>query len=266
LLACSETRRAVLVDPVLETVDRDLAVLQDLELELAYTLETHIHADHITSAARLRSLTGCRIAYPTTDMPAEADVAVSEVDPLQVGALAIQPLFTPGHTDGHHSYLIDDSWAARVLTGDALLIAGCGRTDFQGGSAETLVRSVHDKILSLPDDTLVYPGHDYNNRRVSRVGQERARNPRLGGGKKLDEFVAIIGGKAGTGPKHSLAQAACHEFEAFVARLMTVAVVVGLEAVHVDHEEAQRLPFAAGPPKFAVVHAIEGAAGNYGVG
>ena len=106
LIACSATRQAVLVDPVLETVDRDLAALQELELELAFTLETHIHADHITSAARLRSLTGCRIAYPASDMPAAADVAVSEADALHVGAVTLQPLFTPGHTDGHHSYLL----------------------------------------------------------------------------------------------------------------------------------------------------------------
>ena len=192
LIACSETRKAVLVDPVLETVDRDLAVLQELDLELAFTLETHIHADHITSAARLRSLTGCRIAYPAMDQPAEADVGVSEVDPLLVGAVAIQPLFTPGHTDGHHSYLVGEIGAARVLTGDALLIDGCGRTDFQGGCAGTLYRSVHDKIFSLPDDTLVYPGHDYNHRHVSTVGQERARNPRLGAGKSLEEFIGIM--------------------------------------------------------------------------
>jgi len=201
LLACSDNRQALLVDPVLETVDRDLAVLQELDLQLAFTLETHIHADHITSAARLRSLIGCRIAYPATDMPATADVAVSEVDPLHLGTLTIQPLFTPGHTDGHHSYLIDNSCGGRVLSGDALLIDGCGRTDFQGGSAETLFQSVHDKIFSLPDDTLVYPGHDYNNRRVSSVGQERARNPRLGGGKTLDEFVAIMAGLNLPSPK-----------------------------------------------------------------
>ena len=192
LIACSETRQAVLVDPVLETVDRDLAALQELELELAFTLETHIHADHVTSAARLRSLTGCRIAYPATDMPAAADVAVSEADPLHVGAVTLQPLFTPGHTDGHHSYLIGGVDAARVMTGDALLIDGCGRTDFQGGCPVTLYKSVHDKIFTLPDDTLVYPGHDYNQRRVSTVGQERARNPRLGDGKSVEEFAAIM--------------------------------------------------------------------------
>jgi glyoxylase-like metal-dependent hydrolase (beta-lactamase superfamily II) len=192
LVACCQTRQAVLVDPVLETVERDLSVLQELELELAFTLETHIHADHITSAARLRSLTGCRVAYPAIDMPPEADLAVSEVDALPVGAINLQPLFTPGHTDAHHSYLVDDRGTLRVLTGDALLIDGCGRTDFQCGDAGTLFRSVHDKIFVLPEDTLIFPGHDYNHRRVSTVGQERARNPRLGAGKSLEEFISIM--------------------------------------------------------------------------
>lgn len=201
LLACSATRQAVLVDPVLETVDRDLAVVQELGLELAFTLETHIHADHITSAARLRSLTGCRIAYPATDMPAEADRAVSEINPLEVGGVTLQPLFTPGHTDGHHSYLVGGVDAARVMTGDALLIDGCGRTDFQGGCANTLYKSVHEKLFTLPDDTLVYPGHDYNQRRVSTVGQERSRNPRLGAGKCVDEFAAIMAGLNLPSPK-----------------------------------------------------------------
>lgn len=192
LLGCGESRVAVLVDPVLEQVDRDLALLQQLDLKLAYTLETHIHADHVTSASRLRSLTGCRIAYPASDMPDEADVPVSELDPLGFGSLSVQPLFTPGHTDGHHSYLVEIGGTARVMTGDALLIDGCGRTDFQGGCPETLFRSVHEKIFTLEADTLVYPGHDYNNRHVSTVGQERERNPRLGGSKTAEEFVSIM--------------------------------------------------------------------------
>ncbi|MGI9077678.1 MAG: MBL fold metallo-hydrolase [Gemmatimonadaceae bacterium] len=192
LLACSDSRVAVLVDPVLEMVDRDLSVLQDLHLELGYTLETHIHADHITSAACLRSLTGCRIAYPASEIPAEADVGVSEADPLELGSLVLQPLFTPGHTDTHHSYLVEAGGTLRVLTGDALLIDGCGRTDFQCGSAESLFKSVHQKIFSLPGDTLVYPGHDYNNRHVSTVEQERERNPRLGGTRSIHDFVSIM--------------------------------------------------------------------------
>ena len=192
LLACPETRQAVLVDPVLETVDRDLALLQELGLELAYTLETHVHADHVTSAARLRSLTGSKVACPEMDGIACADVGVSEVQPLEVGAIRLQPLFTPGHTSSHHSYLTENPSAVRVLTGDALLIDGCGRTDFQEGDPETLYRSIHEKIFTLPDDALVYPAHDYHNRHVSTVGQERERNPRLGGGKTVEEFVRIM--------------------------------------------------------------------------
>ena len=107
---------------------------------------------------------------------------------------SLQPLYTPGHTDDHFSYLLDSGGGARVFTGDALLIDGCGRTDFQNGDAATLYRSVHGKLFSLPAETLVYPGHDYQQRHVSSIGQERDRNPRLGGGRSLDEFVAIMGG------------------------------------------------------------------------
>ena len=192
LFGCRQTGKAVLLDPVLETIDRDLAALQELELELEYTLETHIHADHITSACRLRSLTGCKVAYPEMDGLACADVAVSEINPLSVGTLALQPLFTPGHTDAHHSYLVDLPGSLRVFTGDALLIDGCGRTDFQDGDATALYRSVHEKIFTLPDDTLVYPAHDYHHRHASTVTQERERNPRLGGGKTLEQFIEIM--------------------------------------------------------------------------
>ena len=192
LLGCPETRQAVLLDPVLETMERDLSVLQQLGLRLAYTLETHIHADHITSACRLRSLVGSKVAYPALDALACSDTGVSEERPLQVGALTFKPLFTPGHTDTHHSYLVELPGVLRVFTGDALLIDSCGRTDFQGGDAATLYRSIHRSIFSLPDDTLVYPAHDYEHRHVSTVAQEKEHNPRLGG-KSLDEFVTIMG-------------------------------------------------------------------------
>jgi glyoxylase-like metal-dependent hydrolase (beta-lactamase superfamily II) len=192
LLACPDTRRAVLVDPVLDSVDRDLATVQELGLTLACTLETHVHADHVTSAARLRSLAGSKIACPEMDDIPAADIGVSEIKPLTVGTITLKPLFTPGHTDAHHAYLVDTPDAVRVMTGDALLIDGCGRTDFQGGCAETLYHSIHDKIFTLPDDVLVYPGHDYHHCHVSTVGQERERNSRLGGGKSVEEFVAIM--------------------------------------------------------------------------
>jgi sulfur dioxygenase len=194
LVACGDTREAALIDPILETVDRDLALLRELGLTLKYTIETHIHADHVTGADRLRDDTGSKVALPERSRANQVDVPVREGEPLEIGGLRLHPLFTPGHTDDHHCYLIEDSAAARVFTGDALMIDGCGRTDFQNGDAATLYRSVHEKIFSLADDTLVYPGHDYQQRRVSSVGQERARNPRLGGGKTIEEFVAIMAG------------------------------------------------------------------------
>jgi glyoxylase-like metal-dependent hydrolase (beta-lactamase superfamily II) len=194
LIGCDETREATLIDPVLETVDRDLALLRELGLALKYTLETHIHADHVTGADRLRDATGSKVAVPQESGARQVDVAVREGEPIMVGKVVLEPLYTPGHTDDHHAYVLRGYEALRVFTGDALMIDGCGRTDFQNGNAATLYRSVHDKLFTLPDDTLVYPGHDYQQRRVSSIGQERARNPRLGGGKTLEEFVAIMDG------------------------------------------------------------------------
>jgi sulfur dioxygenase len=191
LFGCPDTRQAMLLDPVIETLDRDLAAVQELGLRLAYTLETHVHADHITSACRLRSLTGSKVAHPAMEGLPCADVGVAEDSPLTVGTLIFRPLFTPGHTNTHHSYLVERPGVLLVFTGDALLIDGCGRTDFQSGDAATLYRSIHGKIFALPDDTLVYPAHDYNHRHISTVAQEKERNPRLGG-KSLDEFVAIM--------------------------------------------------------------------------
>jgi glyoxylase-like metal-dependent hydrolase (beta-lactamase superfamily II) len=194
LIACNETREAALIDPVLETVDRDLALLRELGLALKYTLETHIHADHVTGADRLRDATGSKVAVPQESGARQVDVAVRESELIAVGTLRLDPLYVPGHTDDHHAYFLHSPDSTRVFTGDALMIDGCGRTDFQNGDAATLYRSVHEKLFTLPDDTLVYPGHDYQQRRVSCIGQERARNPRLGGGKTLEEFVAIMDG------------------------------------------------------------------------
>jgi glyoxylase-like metal-dependent hydrolase (beta-lactamase superfamily II) len=190
LLGCEETGQAVLVDPVVNAIDRDLEALSGLGLTLAYTLDTHIHADHITAALHLKQRVGSKIAAPAIDRLPCADVGVVEGTPLRVGGLELRPLHTPGHTDGHFAYALAD----RVFTGDALLIDGCGRTDFQNGDAPTLYRSVTDKLFTLPDDTLVYPAHDYQHRRVSTIAQEKQRNPRLGAGKTLAQFVAIMAG------------------------------------------------------------------------
>lgn len=192
LLACEKTGEAALIDPVFETVERDLDLVSSLGLKLASTLETHIHADHVTGAGRLRALSGSKAGFPAASGAEGVDFTISEGRPVRIGTLVLKPIYTPGHTDDHHAYLIETAGEAHIFTGDALLIEGCGRTDFQNGDAGTLYRSVREKIFALPEETLVYPAHDYNQRRVSSVAQERARNPRLGNGKTLEEFVAIM--------------------------------------------------------------------------
>lgn len=199
LLGCEGTRLAVLIDPVLATIERDLEELKRHGLTLAWTVETHIHADHVTGAGVLRGRTGCKVA--ATPGAEGADLIVGEGAPIEAGSIRLQPLATPGHTDDHHCYFVEAAGTGRVFTGDTLLIDGCGRTDFQGGDAATLYSSVHGKIFALPEDTLVYPGHDYQGRRVSSVAQERARNPRLGGGKTVEEFAAIMAGLGLPRPK-----------------------------------------------------------------
>lgn len=188
LLGCESTGQAVLIDPVVNSIGRDLAELQSLNLTLGCTLDTHIHADHITGALHLKELTGCRIGAPALERLPCVDIGIEEGKPFELGSLRIDPLHTPGHTDSHFAYRLPD----RVLTGDALLIEGCGRTDFQGGSASALYASVTGKLFALPEDCLVYPGHDYQGRRVSSIGQEKARNPRLGQGRTLAEFEALM--------------------------------------------------------------------------
>lgn len=188
LIGCEHTRLAVLIDPVLPSWERDLSAIHSLGLKLAYTLETHLHADHITAALRLKREVGSKIAVPAMDGLVCADMGIEEGQPLEVGSLRFSPLHTPGHTDGHFAYVLGE----RVFTGDALLIDGCGRTDFQNGDAVTLYRSVHEKLFTLPEDTLVFPAHDYKGRRVSSIAQEKKRNPRLGEERGLEEFVQIM--------------------------------------------------------------------------
>jgi glyoxylase-like metal-dependent hydrolase (beta-lactamase superfamily II) len=161
-------------------------------VKLTYTLDTHIHADHLTGAYRLKSLTGSRIAYPAIDELPCADIGIREDQVFKVGTIEISPLFTPGHTDHHHAYLVDNGTVKMLFSGDALLIEACGRTDFQSGDATTLYNSIHNKFFSLPDETPVYPCHDYEGRFITSIAQEKQRNPRLGNNKSLEEFVAIM--------------------------------------------------------------------------
>lgn len=190
LLGCEETGQAVLIDPVINSIDRDLQVIQQLALRLACTLDTHIHADHITAARHLKERVGSRIAAPAIDRLPCVDLPVEEGRPVQIGSIALHGMHTPGHTDGHFAFRTGD----RLFSGDALLIDGCGRTDFQNGDAETLYRSVTQKLFSLGDEVLVYPAHDYTGRHVSSIAQEKARNPRLGSGRTLEEFKQIMAG------------------------------------------------------------------------
>ena len=188
LLGCEETGQALLIDPVLPTWERELGEVNRLGLKLAFTLETHIHADHITSARKLKDIAGSRIAGPALDRLPCTDVGVVEGTPFRMGSVELTPLHTPGHTDNHFAYLHCD----RLYSGDALLIEACGRTDFQNGDATALYHAVRGKLFALADDTLVYPAHDYEQRHVSSIGQEKARNPRLGGDRTLDDFVRLM--------------------------------------------------------------------------
>ena len=190
LLGCPDTGQALLIDPVLPAWERDLEEIRGLGLTLAYTVDTHIHADHITSAAKLKQMVGSKIAGPAYGKLPCTDVPLEEGKRLTLGSIQLDPLHTPGHTDHHFSYRLDD----RVFTGDALLIDGCGRTDFQNGDAAALYRSITQKLFTLPDETLVFPAHDYTGRHVSSIAQEKNRNPRLGANKPLAEFVRIMQG------------------------------------------------------------------------
>jgi sulfur dioxygenase len=188
LIAEPNTKKAILVDPVLEQVDRDLQLLRELNLSLQYCLETHIHADHITGTARLRELTGCLGMLPEETQVSCADRLIRDGEKLQMGEIVIEAIATPGHTDSHLAYRVNSD---RVLTGDALFIRGCGRTDFQGGDAGILFDSVTQRLFTLPEETLVYPAHDYRGFTVSTIGEEKRWNTRFVGRDRAS-FIALM--------------------------------------------------------------------------
>jgi len=192
LLGCEETGETVLIDPVIDTVVRDLGVIHSLGLKPSYTLETHIHADHLTGALKMKALASSQIVVPAMDQLSCADMGVEEGTVFQVGNIKLYPLFTPGHTSTHHAYLVEDGAHTMLFSGDALLIEACGRTDFQSGDPAALYKSIHEKFFTLPDETLVYPGHDYEGRQITTIAQEKQRNPRLGNNKTEQEFVDIM--------------------------------------------------------------------------
>jgi glyoxylase-like metal-dependent hydrolase (beta-lactamase superfamily II) len=188
LIADSATQAAVLVDPVLEQVERDIKLLNELELTLQFCLETHIHADHVTGTGKLRELTACEGIVPENANASCANRYVKDGEVLQVGDIKIKAIETHGHTDSHMSYLVNET---HLLTGDALFIRGCGRTDFQSGNPGTLYDHVTQRLFTLPDETLVYPGHDYKGQTVSTIGEEKQFNPRFVG-KDRDSFIEFM--------------------------------------------------------------------------
>jgi glyoxylase-like metal-dependent hydrolase (beta-lactamase superfamily II) len=188
LIADPIVKEAILVDPVLEQVERDRQLLKELGLTLRYCLETHIHADHITGTGKLRELTGCLSIVPENAHAACADRQIKDREILQLGSITLEAIATPGHTDSHMAYLVNGT---HLLTGDVLFIRGCGRTDFQSGDAGTLYDSVTQRLFTLADDTLIYPGHDYQGQTVSTIGEEKQWNPRFVG-RTRDNFIEFM--------------------------------------------------------------------------
>lgn len=197
ILVADDDTSAVIIDPVERHLQRDLAHLERLGLRLVYVLETHAHADHVTSAGKLRQVTGAQAAVPSGCGIAQAELQLSDGDAIRFGQNErIEVLHTPGHTAGSVSYV----WRGNVFSGDTLLIDGCGRTDFQSGSSAALYASVVDKLFVLPDSTRMWPGHDYKGQSVSTIGWEKRHNARLAG-RSLEDFVALMAGLNLPNPK-----------------------------------------------------------------
>jgi glyoxylase-like metal-dependent hydrolase (beta-lactamase superfamily II) len=188
LLVDLDAAEGIIIDSVAENRNRDLKLIEDLQIRLRYALETHVHADHITAAGPLADATGAQTAVSAAAKIECADLKLKDGDVLKFGRFEIRAITCPGHTSSCICYLIE----GRLFSGDALLIRGTGRTDFQDGSAETLYRNIREKLFTLPDSTLVYPGHDYRGFTSSTIGLEKKFNPRVGEKVTLAEFVEIM--------------------------------------------------------------------------
>lgn len=187
LIADMVSKQAILIDPVADNIDIYLQVISKNNLTLLYSLETHVHADHITGGGKLKSITMAKTGVSLGCGAESADIQLQDNDVITFGNESITVIATPGHTDGSVSFM----WQDRVFTGDSLLINGCGRTDFQNGDAGKLYDCITTRLFTLADETLVYPGHDYNGKRVSSIAQERLSNQRLAN-KSRDEFIQLM--------------------------------------------------------------------------
>jgi glyoxylase-like metal-dependent hydrolase (beta-lactamase superfamily II)/rhodanese-related sulfurtransferase len=190
LLADEGTREAILIDPVFERHVRDAALIRELELKLIATLDTHCHADHVTGAWLMKEAFGCKVALAKKCEAANVDLPLAHGDVVKFGAAALEVRATPGHTDGCLSFVTPDR--KMVFTGDALLVRGAGRTDFQQGDPALLYQSIREQLFTLPDECTVYPAHDYDGRISSTIGEEKRFNARIGGNAREEDFVGYM--------------------------------------------------------------------------
>jgi glyoxylase-like metal-dependent hydrolase (beta-lactamase superfamily II) len=187
IIASAKGREAVIIDPVLENVDEYIQLLNELDLKLVKVIDTHIHADHVTGASKLKQATNCTTLMGEHTPANAVEIKVKDNELIKIDGLKIKSLYTPGHTSDSYSFLLDNY----LFSGDTLLINGTGRTDFQNGSSKDAYNSLFNNILKLPEETLVYPGHDYNGKFSSTIGNEKKFNPRLQV-KSVDEYVEIM--------------------------------------------------------------------------
>ena len=187
LIASAKGREAVIIDPVLENVDDYIGLLKEFDLKLVKVIDTHIHADHVTGASKLKQTTNCTTIMGEHTPADTVEIKVKDDEIIDIDNLKIRSMYTPGHTSDSYSFLLDNF----LFTGDTLLINGTGRTDFQNGSSKDAYNSLFNNLLKLPEETLVYPGHDYNGKCSSTIGNEKKFNPRLQV-KNVDEYIDIM--------------------------------------------------------------------------
>jgi len=187
LIASSKGREALIIDPVIENVEEYIALLNELDLKLVKVIDTHIHADHVTGASKLKDETQC-VTIMGNHTPADTvEIKIKDEETIKLDQLSIKALYTPGHTSDSFSFLMDNY----LFSGDTLLINGTGRTDFQNGDAKESYNSIFNRLLKLPDETLLYPAHDYNGEKVSTIGKEKKMNPRLQV-NNVNEYIEIM--------------------------------------------------------------------------
>ncbi len=187
LISSGNGREALIIDPVLENVNEYINILKELDLKLVKVIDTHIHADHVTGASKLKDITKCSTIMGDHSPANTVEIKVKDDEYINLDNIKIRAMYTPGHTSDSYSFLMDNY----LFSGDTLLINGTGRTDFQNGSARDAYESIFNRLLKLPDDTLLYPAHDYKGEKVSTIGKEKKLNPRLQV-KSIDEYIEIM--------------------------------------------------------------------------